>query len=99
MTVSSPNVIESKLDRLLDDMRFLRSQMIVFDRPRKGSKLVSNQANRANNSPRANRDHGSRRLQARPQGQFRFCLQSGQQPRQSCIIWEHDPTTGLRSAR
>jgi hypothetical protein len=32
MTVSSPNVIEIKLDRLIDDMRFLRSQMIAFDR-------------------------------------------------------------------
>jgi hypothetical protein len=36
MTVSSPNVIESKLDRLLDDMRFLRSQMIAFDKRLKG---------------------------------------------------------------
>jgi hypothetical protein len=32
MTVSSPNVIEIKLDRLIDDMRLLRSQMIAFDR-------------------------------------------------------------------
>jgi hypothetical protein len=32
MTVSSPNVIEIKLDRLIDDMRALRSQMIAFDR-------------------------------------------------------------------
>jgi hypothetical protein len=32
MTVSSPNVIEIKLDRLIDDVRFLRSQMIAFDR-------------------------------------------------------------------
>jgi hypothetical protein len=32
MTESSPNVIEIKLDRLIDDMRFLRSQMIAFDR-------------------------------------------------------------------
>ena len=36
MTVSSPNVIEIKLDRLIDDMRFLRSQMIAFDRHLKG---------------------------------------------------------------
>ena len=37
MTVSSsPNVIESKLDRLIDDTRFLRSQMITFDRHLKG---------------------------------------------------------------
>jgi hypothetical protein len=32
MTVSSPNVIEIKLDRLIDDMRLLRSQMIAFDK-------------------------------------------------------------------
>ena len=32
MTVSSPNVIEIKLDRLIDDMRVLRSQMIAFDK-------------------------------------------------------------------
>src|SRR5262249_54864237 len=32
MTVSSPNAIEIKLDRLMDEMRFLRSQMIAFDR-------------------------------------------------------------------
>ena len=32
MTVSSPNVIEIKLDRLIDDVRLLRSQMIAFDR-------------------------------------------------------------------
>jgi hypothetical protein len=33
MTVSgAPNVIEIKVDRLIDDMRLLRSQMIAFDR-------------------------------------------------------------------
>ena len=36
MTVSSPNVIEIKLDRLIDDMRLLRSQMIAFDNRLKG---------------------------------------------------------------
>jgi hypothetical protein len=36
MTVSSPNVIEIKLDRLIDDMRLLRSQMIAFDMRLKG---------------------------------------------------------------
>ena len=36
MTVSSPNVIEIKLDRLIDDMRLLRSQVIAFDRHLKG---------------------------------------------------------------
>jgi hypothetical protein len=32
MTVTSPNVIEVKIDRLIDEMRHLRSQMIAFDR-------------------------------------------------------------------
>ena len=36
MTVSSPNVTEIKLDRLIDDMRLLRSQMIAFERNLKG---------------------------------------------------------------
>ena len=36
MTVSSPNVIEIKLERLIDDVRFLRSQIIAFDRQLKG---------------------------------------------------------------
>jgi hypothetical protein len=36
MTVSGPNVIENKLDRLIDDMRLLRSQMIAFDSHLKG---------------------------------------------------------------
>jgi hypothetical protein len=31
MTVRGPNLIEVKLDRLIDDMRLLRSQMIAFD--------------------------------------------------------------------
>src|SRR5262249_21915650 len=61
MTVSSPNVIEIKLDRLIDDMRLLRSQMIAFDNRLKGIELYSNQANRANNSRRADRDQSSSR--------------------------------------
>jgi hypothetical protein len=36
MTVRSPNRIEIKLDRLIDDMRPLRSQMIAFERNLKG---------------------------------------------------------------
>ena len=31
MTVSSPNVIEIKPDRLIDEMRFLKSRTIAFD--------------------------------------------------------------------
>src|SRR5262245_62938593 len=32
MTESSPNVIEIKVDRLIDDMRFLTSRMTAFDK-------------------------------------------------------------------
>jgi hypothetical protein len=35
-TVNSPNAIEIKLDRVIDEMRFLRPQMIAFDRHLKG---------------------------------------------------------------
>jgi hypothetical protein len=31
-TVNSPNAIEIKLDRVIDDMRLLRSQMIAFEK-------------------------------------------------------------------
>jgi hypothetical protein len=41
MTVTSPNVIESKLDRLIDEMRFLRSQMIAFDKRLKEIEVLS----------------------------------------------------------
>jgi hypothetical protein len=36
MTVNSPNGIEIKLDRLIDDMRLLRSRVIAFDSHLKG---------------------------------------------------------------
>jgi hypothetical protein len=36
MTVSSPNVTEIKLERLIDDMRLLRSQMVAFQRSLNG---------------------------------------------------------------
>jgi hypothetical protein len=41
MTVSSPNVIEVKLARLIDDMRLLRSQMIAFDKQPKKDRSLS----------------------------------------------------------
>ena len=36
MTVARFNAIETKLDRLIDDVRLLRSQMIAFDKQLKG---------------------------------------------------------------
>jgi len=68
MTESGPNVIEIKLDRLIEDMCFLRWRMIVFDRRLNGIEAYLKQANRANNSPRANSRRGSRQLLKRGQG-------------------------------
>jgi hypothetical protein len=44
MTVSSPDVIETKLDRLIDDVRLLRSQVIAFDRQLKGMEACLKQS-------------------------------------------------------
>jgi hypothetical protein len=51
MTVSSPNVIEIKLDRLIDDMRLLRSQMIAFDRHLKGIEAYLKPSERSEQQP------------------------------------------------
>jgi len=47
MTVSSPNAIEIKLDRLIDDMRLLRSQIIAFDMHLKGIEAYLKAAERS----------------------------------------------------
>jgi hypothetical protein len=55
MTVSSPNVTEIKLDRLIDDMRLLRSQMIAFDRHLKGIEACLKTNEPKEHSPGASR--------------------------------------------
>jgi hypothetical protein len=95
MTVSSPNVIEIKLDRLIDDMRPLRSQMIAFNRQLHGIEAYLKPREPSEQQPESK----SRPWFAALLERRHFCLQSGQQPAQSCFIWEHDRTTGLRSAR
>src|SRR5436853_2136868 len=51
MTASSPNVIEIKLDRLIDDMRLLRSQMIAYDRQLKGIEASLNSSEPSEQQP------------------------------------------------
>ena len=93
MTVSSPHVIEIKLDRLIDDMRLLRSQTIAFNGQLNRIEAYLKPREPSEQQPESK----SRPWFARPLLERRqFCLQSGQQPAQSCFIWEHDPTTGLR---
>jgi hypothetical protein len=66
MTVNIPigvieiqlEMIELKLDRLIDEMRFLKSRTIAFDTRLR--ERISNRANRANNSPKANPRRGWR---------------------------------------
>jgi hypothetical protein len=55
VTVSSPNVIEIKLDRLIDDMRLLRSQMIAFDRHLKGIEASLKPSEPSEQQPRKSR--------------------------------------------
>ena len=60
MTVSSPNVIEIKLDRLIDDMRLLRSQMIAFDRQLKGIEACLKQSEPSEQQPESKSRPGFR---------------------------------------
>jgi hypothetical protein len=70
MTVSSPNVIEIKLDRLIDDVRFLRSQMIALNRHMLEIEAYLKASEPSEQHPKANPDRGSRPLLTRRQ----FCL-------------------------
>ena len=65
-------LIDLKLDRLIDEMRFLRSTTIAFDRRLRGIEAYLNPSER---QPEANPRRGWRPLLARRQGQL--CLQSG----------------------
>jgi hypothetical protein len=51
MTATSPTVIEIKLDRLIDDMRLLRSQMIAYDRQLKGIEASLNSSEPSEQQP------------------------------------------------
>jgi hypothetical protein len=95
MTVSSPNTIEIKLDRLIDDMRLLRSQIIAFDMHLKGIEAYLKAAER---SERRRESKSRPRFAAAASATARTVwLQSGQQSAQrSCFIWQHEPTTTWR---
>jgi hypothetical protein len=67
------NVVELKLERLMDEMRLLKWHTIAFDTRLLRWKRISN---RANDSPKANPRRGSRPPLVRRQGQL--CLQSRQ---------------------
>ena len=70
MTVSSPNVIEIKLDRLIDEMRLLRSQMIAFDMHLKGIEAYLKPSEPSEQQPESQSRPGSRWLLSRRPGQF-----------------------------
>jgi hypothetical protein len=95
MTVSNPNVIEIKLDRLIDDMRLLRSQMIAFDRHLKEIEA------RLKTTEKQPQSKSKPWFAAAASATTRtvFFLQSERQPAQSCFIWEPQPTARLRSPR
>jgi hypothetical protein len=90
VTVSSPNVTEIKLDRLIDDMRLLRSQMFAFDRQLKGIEACLKQSEPSEQQSSKSRPS----LAATATAAARTVLTlvaSGQQPAQPCITWERDP--------
>jgi len=82
MTVSSPDVIEIKFDRLIDDMRLLRSQMIAFNRQLNGIEAYLKPSEPSEQQPES-----KSRLWFTAVARATAVL---------CFIWEHDPTTGLR---
>ena len=81
MTVNIPssvaevklNVVELKLDRLIDEMRFLRSTTIAFDRRLRGIEAYLNPSER---QPESKSTPWLAAAVTRRQGQL--CLQSGQ---------------------
>src|SRR5437660_479276 len=99
MTVSSPNVIEIKLDRLIDDMRALRSQMIAFDRQLIGIEACLKPSERSEQQlERKSRPWFAAAARATART-VTVLFATGQQPAHSCFIWERQPTTRLRSPR
>jgi len=74
MTVNMPSsVVELKLDRLIDDMRFLKWHTIAFDTRLRGIKVYLKPSER---QPESKSTPWLAAAVARRQGQL--CLQSGQ---------------------
>jgi hypothetical protein len=92
MTVSSPNSIEIKLDRLIDDMRLLRSQMIAFDRNLKGIEACL----KPNEQQPESKSRPWFAAAASATARTVLILFAGQQPAQPCFIWEYDPPPDRR---
>src|SRR6516162_9484923 len=100
MTVNIPSsvreikldVVELKLDRLIEEMRFLKSHTIAFDTRLRGIEAYLKASEPSKQQPESNSRRGWRPVLVRRQGQL--CLQSGQQPAQPWFIWEHDPDNG-----
>ena len=89
MTVSSPNVIEVKLDRLIDDMRLLRSQMIAYDRQLKGIEASLNSSEPSEQQPDERFGRGTGQL---PQAQhFNRSPKGARRAYRSNVVWEVRP--------
>src|SRR5215467_762709 len=91
MTVSSPNVIEIKLDRLIDDVRFLRSQMIAFDRQLKRIEASLKPSEPSEQQPESRLRPWFAAAASAIARTVLILFAVGQQPAQPCFIWEHNP--------
>src|SRR5215470_8422099 len=100
MTVSSPNVIEIKLDRLIDDVRFLRSQMIAFDRHLKGIEASLKPSEPSEQQPESKpRPWFVAAASAAARTVLILFAVGGSNQRSLALSGNMTPTTGLRSAR
>jgi hypothetical protein len=93
MTASSPNVIEIKLDRLIDDMRLLRSQMIAYDRQLKGIEASLNSSEPSEQQPDERFGRGTGQL---PQAQhFNRSPKGARRQRRPSEVLATDPSAVL----
>jgi hypothetical protein len=100
MTASSPNVIDAKLDRLIDDMRLLRTQMIAFDRHLKEIEVhlkLSKPSEQPPESKSKPRFTGAARAVARTV--LTLVCSRGSNRRSLALLGNVTRTTGVRSAR
>src|SRR5262245_18943274 len=91
MTASSPNVIEIKLDRLIDDVRFLRSQIIAFDRHLKGIEVHLLLSELSEQQPESKSRPWFAATASAAARTILTLFAVGQQPAQPCTILEPEP--------
>src|SRR5262249_22548287 len=94
MTASSPNVIEIKLDRLIDDVRFLRSQMIAFDGHLKGIEASLKPSEPSEQQPESKSRPWFVAAASATARTVLILFAVGAATSAALLYWEHDPDNG-----